>query len=204
MKLENIIKENEGTVPKLLLHSCCAPCSSYVIEYLSQYFEIIVYYYNPNISPRSEFDNRAKEQERLIEDIDNINDVTYIKGRYVEDEFNKIAKGLEAELEGGARCFRCYHLRMEDAAEKALELGCDYFTTTLSISPYKNSEKLNQIGEALASKKNIKYLYADFKKKNGYKRSIELSKEHDLYRQDYCGCSFSYEEMLTRKENKDK
>ena len=162
--IENIQKE--GKTPRLFLHACCAPCSSYVMEYLSQYFEITIFFYNPNIAP-------AKE-------------------------FYEMAKGLEDVPEGGERCFKCYRLRMEEAAKLAKEGGYDYFTTTLSISPLKNAQKINEIGEELAEIYKVPHLTSDFKKKNGYKRSIELSHEHDLYRQNYCGCVFSKREAQER------
>ncbi len=186
--------EKEGKVPRLLLHSCCAPCSSYVLEYLSRYFEITVYFYNPNISPPEEYKRRVKEQERLIEAMDFVHSVTMETGAYEPDEFYRIAKGLEHEPEGGTRCFKCYELRLQEAAKVAQAGRFDYFTTTLTISPLKNAEKLNEIGEKLAREYRVAYLPSDFKKKNGYKRSVELSGEYGLYRQDYCGCVYSREE----------
>lgn len=181
----------EGTIPKLLLHSCCAPCSSYVLEYLSEFFEITIFYYNPNISPYEEFQKRIEEQKRLIEELPTKNKINFIEGNYDNNIYEEIIKGLEQEKEGGSRCHLCYRLRLEETAKLAREKGFDYFTTTLSISPYKNSKVLNEIGEELGNKYNINYLYADFKKKDGYKRSIELSKIYNLYRQDYCGCKYS-------------
>ena len=180
-KLIDVIQK-EGRVPTLLLHSCCAPCSSYVLEYLSEYFEITVFYYNPNIFPESEYTKRLLEQQTLIGDMHFKNPVSFLAGNYDKEKFYEMAAGMEHLKEGGARCFKCYELRLTEAAEMAVKGGFDYFTTTLSISPLKNAEKLNSIG---------KYLQSDFKKKNGYKRSIELSKEYGLYRQDYCGCEFS-------------
>ena len=174
--------EEEEKVPKLLLHSCCAPCSSYVLEYLSQYFEITVFYYNPNIFPEEEFYKRIREQERLI--------------REMHAKYYAMAKGLEQVPEGGERCFKCYELRLREAAKVAAAGGFDYFTTTLSISPLKNAAKLNEIGERLAAEYQVAYLPSDFKKKNGYKRSTELSREYGLYRQDYCGCIFSKKERM--------
>ena len=176
---------------KLLLHSCCAPCSSYVLEYLSEFFEITIFYYNPNITEEEEFKKRLNEQIRLINELKTKNKISIIEGKYEKGKFIKAISGLENEKEGGARCFKCYRLRMEETAKLASELNFDYFTTTLSISPYKNASKLNEIGESLEKEYNIKYLYADFKKKEGYKRSIELSKIYKLYRQDYCGCIYS-------------
>ena len=191
LKLEEIITKENNRVPKLLLHTCCAPCSSYVLEYLSKYFKITIYYYNPNINTYEEFKKRADEQERLIQEMSFENPVKCIIADYNNLEFENIIDGLKEEPEGGKRCFKCYELRLEQSCKYALEHNFDYFTTSLSISPYKNSTKVNEIGEALEQKYGIKYLYADFKKKNGYKRSIELSKIYNLYRQDYCGCIYS-------------
>lgn len=184
--------------PKLLLHSCCAPCSSYVLEYLSKHFDITVLYYNPNIYPEKEYFFRENEQERFINQVFS-NDVKFKKEEYNPDEFYTAVKGLEGIKEGGERCFKCYHLRLEKTAQIAKKNNFDYFTTTLSISPYKNAEKLNEIGEALSEKYGVKYLVSDFKKKNGYKRSTELSREYNIYRQDYCGCVFSKAEREAEK-----
>ena len=171
--------QKEGRVPTLLLHSCCAPCSSYVLEYLSQYFAITVFYYNPNIAPESEYTKRIVEQQTLIEQMPAKHNVSFLAGTYDKDKFYEMAKGMEDLREG----------------------GFDYFTTTLSISPLKNAEKLNQIGIRLGEEYGVSYLTSDFKKKNGYKRSIELSKEYGLYRQDYCGCVFSIRDRnLDKKE----
>ena len=196
-ELEKIIEENEksGTVPTLLLHSCCAPGSSYCLEYLSQFFSITVFYYNPNIYPESEYFHRVSEQKRLIEQLSAKNKISFIEGRFDPDEFYNAVKGLEHIREGGERCFACYKLRLTKAAKLAKENGFDYFTTTLSISPLKNAAKINEIGEELAQIYKVKHLPSDFKKKNGYKRSIELSREYDLYRQNYCGCVFSLKEQ---------
>ncbi len=180
--------------PKLLLHSCCAPCSSAVLEYLSQYLSITVFYYNPNIFPEAEFLHRIDEQKRLIERLPVKNKISFIERGWHPDRFYDAIKGLEHIREGGERCFACYRMRLEESAKLAAELGYDYFTTTLSISPYKNAPKLNEIGEELAEKYGVKHLPSDFKKKNGYKRSVELSAEYGLYRQDYCGCVFSKKE----------
>ena len=183
--------QSEGRVPTLLLHACCAPCSSYVLEYLSNYFEITVLYYNPNISPRTEYDTRAEELKRLIGEMEFIHPVKLLVGEYEPDKFYAMAKGMEDLPEGGERCFKCYEQRLRYTAQMANEGGFDYFTTTLSISPLKNATKLNEIGQELAAEFGVEYLLSDFKKKNGYKRSVELSAEHGLYRQDYCGCVFS-------------
>ena len=194
--------------PSLLIHSCCGPCSSYVLTYLSKYFDITVLYYNPNIYPPEEFDKRKKEQKRLIEALnrdlrisdeeDGISvmpegsaDIRFVAGDYDPEVFFEMAKGLEDVPEGGERCFKCYELRMREAAIMAKEGGYDYFTTTLSISPLKNAEKINEIGEELEREYGVKHLPSDFKKREGYKHSIELSRKYDLYRQDYCVCVFS-------------
>lgn len=185
--------EQKGQTPRLLLHSCCAPCSSYVLEYLSEYFEITVFYYNPNIYPESEYYKRVAEQQMLIGKLKTAHPVSFLEGVYDKEKFYRMAAGLEQVKEGGERCFRCYALRLGEAAKKAGEGGFDYFTTTLSISPLKNAQKLNEIGMALGKEAGVPYLVSDFKKKNGYKRSVELSEEYGLYRQDYCGCQFSLE-----------
>jgi epoxyqueuosine reductase len=194
-ELDGIIEglEKEEKIPTLLLHSCCAPCSSYCMEYLAKYFRITIFYYNPNISPEAEYIRRTKEQEELIEKIVSKYPINFVEGKYDTERFYAMAKGLELVPEGGARCFGCYELRLREAATIAKEKGFDYFTTTLSISPHKNAEKLNEIGEALAKEYGVKFLPSNFKKKNGYKRSIELSNEFNLYRQDYCGCVYSKE-----------
>ena len=186
--------ENEGAAPRLMLHSCCAPCSSYTLEYLSDFFEISVLYYNPNISPEAEFEKRFEEQKRLIESLPAKNKISLIKGDYNPSEFYEIAKGLENVKEGYERCFKCYRLRLEKTAQIAKENDFDYFCTTLSISPLKNSQKINEIGFDIAEKYGVKWLPSDFKKKEGYKRSIELSRKYDLYRQDFCGCVYSKKE----------
>ena len=180
-----------GIRPGLLLHACCAPCSSYVLEYLSRFFEITLYFYNPNITPAEEYTYRCDELERLVDEMLPEADIKIVKAEYNSEEFYNIAKGLEDALEGGERCMRCYRLRLEATARFAAQGGYDYFTTTLSISPYKNSRKLNEIGAELSDAYGVGYLFSDFKKKNGYKRSCELSEIYGLYRQDYCGCEFS-------------
>lgn len=192
-ELDNLLAqlEKEERVPSLLLHSCCAPCSSYVLEYLGQYFNITVFYYNPNIFPESEYTKRILEQQTLIGQMRVKYPVSFIAGSYDKDRFYEMAKGLEHVKEGGERCLKCYELRLRESAWIAKSGGFDYFTTTLSISPMKNAARLNEIGLRLQEEYGVNYLISDFKKKNGYKRSIELSKEYGLYRQDYCGCEFS-------------
>lgn len=201
-EMEKIIEGFGGERKSLLLHSCCAPCSSAVLEKLQEIFEITVFYYNPNISEDREYEKRVEEQKRLIEAF-NQKKTSYpikiIDGDYEPQKFYAIAKGLESNPEGGERCFRCFSLRLEKTAQLAREGNYDFFTTTLTISPLKNAAKLNEIGEELAERYHKKWLPSDFKKKEGYKRSIELSKEHDLYRQDFCGCAFSKAESLKRK-----
>ena len=201
-ELDKLIERNqkEGKIPRLFLHACCAPCSSYVMEYLSQYFEITIFFYNPNIAPVEEYSHRVAEIRRLIGEMEFVHPVTLMEGRYDPKEFYEMAKGLEDVPEGGERCFRCYRLRMEEAAKLAKEGGYDYFTTTLSISPLKNAQKLNEIGERLAGEYGVAYLVSDFKKRNGYKRSTELSKIYGLYRQDYCGCIYSKNQREREKK----
>lgn len=196
-KIEELTRA--GQAPTLLVHSCCAPCSSYVLEYLSQYFQITVFYYNPNIYPESEYRMRVKEQERFIEALPTRYPVTFMEGDYIPKDFYDCARGMEHLPEGKERCFACYRLRLKEAAVMAKKMGCDYFATTLSISPLKNAEKLNEIGEQLAEEYQINWLPNDFKKKNGYKRSTELSKEYGMYRQDYCGCIYSFKERHPEK-----
>ena len=183
--------QKEGRVPSLLLHSCCAPCSSYVLEYLSQHFNITVLYYNPNISSKEEYILRLAEQKRFIEALPSKNPVKLIEGDYEPKEFYAIAKGLESCPERGERCRKCYRLRLEYTAKLAKDEGFDYFATTLTLSPLKDAEALNNIGEELSEIFETAYLPSDFKKREGYKRSLELSKEYDLYRQNFCGCVYS-------------
>lgn len=195
IELDKIIGRIESEAilrtPKLLIHSCCAPCSSYVLEYLSNYFAITVYYYNPNIYPEEEYLRRVKEQEQLIESMEFKNPVMFMKGDYDTNKYYELIKGHEGDKEGNERCFLCYRLRLEEAARVAKEGGYEFFTTTLTISPHKDAVKLNEIGEELATSYGVLFLLSDFKKRNGYKRSIELSDKYGLYRQDYCGCVFS-------------
>ncbi len=193
--------EKEGPVPSLLLHSCCGPCSSYCIEYLSNYFNITVFYYNPNIYPDEEYYHRVKEQQRFINEFPTRHPVSFIEGDYDTDSFYQMAKGLENEPEKGARCLKCYDLRLRRTAEVAKEKGFDFFATTLTISPMKDSQVLNEIGQQIAGEVGVKWLVNDFKKREGYKRSTELSKEYDMYRQDYCGCVFSLRERQKQINN---
>ncbi|MBE5955479.1 MAG: epoxyqueuosine reductase QueH [Lachnospiraceae bacterium] len=179
--------------PSLLLHSCCAPCSSYVLEYLHKYFRITVYYYNPNITEKAEYDKRIQEVRRLITEM-GLRDVDVLEGDHNPKAFFAMAANWPGEKEGGLRCYDCYKMRLMSTAETAAMKGYDYFTTTLSISPHKNAQWLNELSEEAAAIYGVKSLPADFKKRNGYKRSIELSAEYDLYRQDYCGCIFSKKE----------
>ncbi len=190
-ELDKIIENNKENKPSLMLHSCCAPCSSYVLEYLSKYFDITVFYFNPNISPESEYIKRVNEVKRLIEEMPDCEDVKFLEGRYNPNEFYDCAKGLEDAPEGGERCLKCFRLRFKETANAAAKAGSEYVCTTLTISPLKNADNLNKIGEEECEKLGLKWLPSDFKKKNGYKRSIELSREYDLFRQNYCGCVFS-------------
>ena len=193
-----------GDVPTLLLHACCAPCSSYVLEYLSRYFAIRLLFYDPNIFPPDEYHRRAEELERLIEEMPMQNPVELLPARDEPREFYDAVRGLEHIPEGGERCFACFRLRLAEAARTAAALGADYFTTTLTISPLKNADKLNEIGEQTAAEYGVRFLPSDFKKRDGYKRSTELSREYGLYRQDYCGCEFSWRERteVSKKEKR--
>ncbi len=205
LKLDKILKEIEkeskdtNYVPKLLLHSCCAPCSSYVLEYLSQYFSITIFYYNPNISEAKEYYKRVEEQKRLIRELPVKHEIHFMEGRYDPNLFDQAIEGKEMLGERSERCYACYQFRLEETCKIAKDHAFDYFTTTLSISPYKNAAWLNEIGELLQQQYDMPYLYADFKKKNGYKRSIELSEQYHLYRQDFCGCKYSKAEETARK-----
>ena len=198
LEMEKQIKNLKGK-PRLLLHACCVPCSSAVLERISQYFDITILYYNPNITEKEEYEKRLHELEKFVKEL-NLDNVKVLPGRYNPNEFFSMATGLEQEKERGKRCYKCYNLRLEETAKIAEQEHFDYFTTTLSISPYKNSNWLNEIGEKLDKQYTATYLYADFKKKNGYKRSIELSKQYHLYRQDYCGCIYSKKERELTKE----
>ncbi len=212
-ELDKLLLDEGNRGKHLFLHSCCAPCSSYVLEYLRQFFEITVFYYNPNITFADEYRKRVEEQKRLIDAYNKQREekiletdgnicypIRYMDGDYDGALFLEAVKGLEHCPEGSERCFVCYELRLRETARKALETGADYFTTTLTISPMKNAAKLNEIGEALAPRYGVPWLPSDFKKKNGYKRSVELSAEYGLYRQDYCGCAFSKAERERQKE----
>lgn len=190
--LDALIKTDGGSAPGLLLHSCCAPCSSYCMEYLREYFRITVFYYNPNITEAEEYRKRVQEEIRLIGVCNKGGrKIEIIEGDYEPECFLEMARGLERCAEGGERCFRCYELRLQKTAELAREMQFDYFTTTLTISPLKNAAKLNEIGERLSGEYGVRWLPSDFKKRGGYQRSIELSREYGLYRQNYCGCEFS-------------
>lgn len=192
-ELDVLIEKNqkEVRVPTLYLHACCAPCSSYALEYLSQYFQITVVFYNPNITEEEEYNYRLNEEKRLISEMDFKYPVNIIEGEYNPDTFLTLAKGLEDSPERGPRCIKCYAERLRYTANLAKENGVDYFATTLTLSPLKNAEAINKIGEKLSEELGTPYLCTDFKKKGGYLRSIELSKEHNLYRQNFCGCKFS-------------
>ena len=201
-ELDQLIEEieAEGKVPTLLLHSCCAPCSSYCIEYLSQFFAITVFYYNPNIYPDEEYFHRVKEQQRFISEFPTKHPVSFIEGDFEKDRFySEVAKGLEKEPERGARCTKCFELRLGETAKRAAAEGMDYFATTLTISPMKDVELLNTIGAAMGERYGVEYLATEFRKKNGYLRSTQISKEYDMYRQDYCGCVYSFQEREAQK-----
>lgn len=192
-RLDRLIEgfEGKGEVPTLLLHACCAPCSSYTLEYLSEYFAITVYYYNPNIYPKEEYELRLSELRRLLAEMKFKHPVKFLEGTYEPSEYYSVTKGLEREEEGGERCMACFRLRLTKAAELAKKMGFDYFTTTLSIGPKKNSDRINEIGEEVGEMVGVRHLPGDFKRKKGYERSLVLSREHHLYRQNYCGCIFS-------------
>lgn len=201
-ELEQLLSQPNLKGKRLLLHSCCAPCSSYVMEYLRETFEITVFYYNPNITLSNEYQKRVEEEKRLIQEYNHQKigfPISYLDGEYHPSVFFETVKGMEDCLEGGERCFACYELRLRKTAMEAQKGKFDYFATTLTISPMKNAEKLNEIGKILSKEYGIEWLPSDFKKRNGYKRSIELSLEYGLYRQDYCGCSFSKAERERQK-----
>ena len=204
-ELERVIADNQqlGRVPGLLLHVCCAPCSSYCLEYLSHYFDITVYYYNPNITIPEEYAYRLREEKRLLAQMDFARPVRITESEYHPADFLSAVRGLEREPEGGRRCRECFRLRLEATAKKAAAEGYDYFTTTLTISPLKNAALLNELGAEMGAKHGAAWLYSDFKKKEGYKRSIELSRAYDLYRQNYCGCIFSKAEQQAKSADKE-
>ena len=204
-ELERLIQklQQEGKVPRLLLHACCAPCSSAVLEYLSQYFAITLLYYNPNIAPLEENEKREPEPHRLVSQMKFTHPVELLPCQYDGQAFVQAARGLEGEPEGGKRCEACFRLRLRYAAQEAARLRFDYYTTTLSISPMKNAPLLNQLGEEIGREFGVAHLPSDFKKKDGYKRSVQLSKEYDLYRQDYCGCAFSKAQRQREKEERE-
>ena len=204
-ELERLIQklQQEGKVPRLLLHACCAPCSSAVMEYLSQYFAITLLYYNPNIAPLEEYQKREAELRRLVSQMKFTHPVELLPCQYDGQAFVQAARGLEGEPEGGKRCEACFRLRLRYAAQEAARLRFDYYTTTLSISPMKNAPLLNQLGEEIGREFGVAHLPSDFKKKDGYKRSVQLSKEYDLYRQDYCGCAFSKAQRQREKEERE-
>lgn len=193
--------QREERRPVLVLHSCCAPCSSAVLERLHEVFELVVFYYNPNISPEAEFRHRAEEQKRLVEEMPLRGDARVVEGEYDPQRFYELVRGHEEDPEGGERCGICFEMRLRKTAEYARSIGAEYFTTTLSISPLKNAQRLNELGRAIAGEFGLNYLLSDFKKKDGYRRSCVLSEEHGLYRQDFCGCVFSkMERERTRTE----
>lgn len=204
-ELEQLIQklQQEGKVPRLLLHACCAPCSSAVLEYLSQYFAITLLYYNPNIAPLEEYQKREAELRRLVSQMKFTHPVELLPCQYDGQAFVQAARGLEGEPEGGKRCEACFRLRLRYAAQEAARLRFDYYTTTLSISPMKNAPLLNQLGEEIGREFGVAHLPSDFKKKDGYKHSVQLSKEYDLYRQDYCGCAFSKAQRQREKEERE-
>ena len=198
-EMEKVLERLEGTRPKLLLHACCAPCSSYVLSYLTQYFDIVLDFYNPNIAPQSEYEYRRAELLRLLDEMPHAGAITVLESDYDERVFYDAVRGLEKEKEGGARCAVCFRLRLEHAAREAARIGADFFTTTLTISPHKDAALLNELGQEIAAAHGLAYLCSDFKKRNGFKESIALSEQYHLYRQDYCGCVYS---KLEREEQK--
>jgi predicted adenine nucleotide alpha hydrolase (AANH) superfamily ATPase len=189
-QLDSVLNHIAG-VPKVLLHSCCGPCSSYVMEYLSRFFQLTILFYNPNIQPETEYEKRLYWQKQIISQLPTMHPVSFLEQPWDPQAFEEIAAGLEMEPEGGARCTRCFELRLEKTARLAAAYGFDFFATTLTVSPHKNAERINRLGYALGEKYGVAWLPSDFKKREGYKRSIELSKQYGLYRQDYCGCLYS-------------
>ena len=200
-ELDELLKKKSEKKPSLFLHCCCAPCSSYVLEYLHPYFQITLFFYNPNITEEKEYKKRKEELKRYVSEIPFGKEIKMVDADYLPEKFWEVSRGLEQEPERGGRYEKCFQLRLSETAKKAREGNYDYFCTTLSISPHKNADLLMKIGEELAERFEICYLPSDFKKKNGYKRSIELSREYDLYRQDYCGCVFSQKQRRKEQEN---
>lgn len=196
-KLLDLVSTFDGEKPTLLLHSCCGPCSTQVIHFLKDYFAITVYYYNPNIEPKEEYEKRKKEQIRFINEFNETHEdqIEFLDCDYENEAYLECTKGLENEPEGGARCTKCFYLRMKNTAMVAKERNFEYFGTTLTVSPHKNSQVINRVGEAISKELDMPYIYGDFKKNDGYKKSIEYSKQYELYRQDYCGCHFAKEVM---------
>ena len=192
LKLDKEIESLHGERPELLLHSCCGPCSSYVLEYLTQYYKVTLLWYNPNIWPPEENDKRLHYQRKIINALGLKEDVSIVIPDYDHDRYLQMVSGLESEPEGGLRCTECFRMRLKEAAEAAERLGIGLYCTTLTVSPHKNAEKINTLGEEIGREHGVRFLPSDFKKRNGYKRSIELSREYDLYRQDYCGCEFAW------------
>lgn len=192
LKLDKEIESLQGERPELLLHSCCGPCSSYVLEYLTQYYKVTLLWYNPNIWPPEENDKRLHYQRKIINVLGLKEDVSIVIPDYDHDRYLQMVSGLESEPEGGLRCTECFRMRLKEAAEAAERLGIGLYCTTLTVSPHKNAEKINTLGEEIGREHGVRFLPSDFKKRNGYKRSIELSREYDLYRQDYCGCEFAW------------
>jgi predicted adenine nucleotide alpha hydrolase (AANH) superfamily ATPase len=201
-ELDQIIKRQEasGEFPKLLLHACCAPCSTWCLEYLAPHFDITVFYYNPNIDFEEEYRKRVQEEKRLISEMPLAHPVHFLEGSYEPEEYHRLVKGHENDPEGGERCGICFRQRLMKTAETASQLGSDCFTTTLTISPLKDADRLNTIGEEAGKSFGVPFLPSDFKKKNGFLRSTQLSREYGLYRQDYCGCSYSRAEAGGRRQ----
>ena len=201
IEFEKVIREIDlENPPSLLLHSCCGPCSTSVLELLSDYFKVTLLYYNPNIYPREEYYKRLEEQKKVLEKVNGRFEIKFLEGRYDPAEYFDAVKGVEQLPEGSQRCFNCYELRLKEAAQFAKDLNMDYFATTLSVSPYKNAQIINELGEKIANEYGVKHLSNDFKKKDGYKKSVELSKKWNIYRQDYCGCPFSKKEAEEREK----
>ncbi|MDO5018710.1 MAG: epoxyqueuosine reductase QueH [Lagierella massiliensis] len=201
LELEKIVKNIDlENPPTLLLHSCCGPCSTSVLDYLTKYFKVTILYYNPNILPTEEYYKRLEEQKKVIDLVDKRFKIDFIEGRYEPREYFDVVKGLTNLPEGSKRCFNCYELRLRESAKYAKDMGMDYFATTLSVSPYKNAQVINELGEKIAEEYGVKHLPNDFKKKDGYKKSVEFSKSWNIYRQDYCGCPFSKREAEEREK----